>query len=167
MGIGDVMSVVWGILGVFLTLWAGVVAAALLFPGSAEKARRALEDPKRTLFTGFGVLATLGLLSVALSANPAGPIKGLGLLLMGWLLALSVLGTSGVSLVVSRRIQDLQPGLAAYPALVRGAAFLVGGVLMPILGWFAFGPVLFIASLGAGWRAVVNLSLRRDLREVA
>lgn len=164
--IGDVLSVVAGVLGTFLTLWAAVVAAGLLFPCPAERARASLEEPKRAVVRGLLVVATLGLLSFLMSASPFPLVKGLGLILLFWLLAVSVLGTAGVASAVGRRIQDLDPGMAAYPATVRGAAFVVGGTLLPILGWFAFGPVLFLASLGAGWQALVP-SMRREASEVA
>jgi hypothetical protein len=166
MTIGDVFSVVAGILGTFLTLWAAVVAAGLLFPGPAERARVSLEEPKRAVGRGLLLTLTLGLLSVAMSASPLPLLKGLGLILLFWLLAVGILGTAGVALAVGRRIQDLDPEMAAYPATVRGAAFVVGGTLLPLLGWFAFGPVLFLASLGAGWQALVP-SLRRQASEVA
>ena len=167
MTIGDVMSVVLGIFGSFLTLWAAVVAAGLLFPGPAERARKALEEPKRTVGRGIVVAATLGTLAIGMSANPMPLIKGLGLILFFWLLAVAVLGTAGVSSAVGRRIQDLDPGMAAYPATVRGAAFVVGGTLLPILGWFAFGPVLFLGALGAGWKALIPSLRRREVSEVA
>lgn len=166
MTIGDVFSVVAGILGTFLTLWAAVVAAGLLFPGPAERARVSLAEPKRAVGRGLLLTLTLGLLSVAMSASPLPLLKGLGLILLFWLLAVGILGTAGVALAVGRRIQDLDPQMAAYPATVRGAAFVVGGTLLPLLGWFAFGPVLFLASLGAGWQALVP-SLRRQASEVA
>jgi hypothetical protein len=167
MTIGDVFSVVAGIFGSFLTLWAAVVAAGLLFPGPTERARVSLEEPKRAVGRGLAVAATLGFLSIVMSANPFPLVKGLGMILLFWLLAVSVLGTAGVASAVGRRIQDLDPGMAAYPATVRGAAFVVGGTLLPILGWFAFGPVLFIASLGAGWQALVPSIRRREASEVA
>ncbi len=167
MTIGDVFSVVAGILGTFLTWWAAVVAAGLLFPNPTERARRALEEPKRTTGFGFVLALTLGLLSVGMSASPLPVIKGLGMILLFWLLALAILGTAGVAALVGRRIQDLDPSLAAYPASVRGAAFVVGGTLLPFLGWFAFAPFLLAASLGAGWKAVVPAPRRRAISEVA
>lgn len=167
MTIGDVFSVVAGVLGSFLTLWAAVVAAGLLFPGPTARARVSLGDPKRAVGRGLLIVATLGVLSIAMSANPFPLVKGLGLILLFWLLAVSILGTAGVASAVGRRIQDLDPGMAEYPATVRGAAFVVGGTLLPILGWLAFGPVLFLASLGAGWPAVVPSLRRRAASEVA
>jgi multisubunit Na+/H+ antiporter MnhE subunit len=163
--LGDVFSIVAAILGSFLTLWAAVVAAGLLFPGATERARFAFEEPSRTLVRGLIVALTLGVLAFVMFAGPLPLFKGLGLLLLFWLFALSILGTAGVSAAVGRRIQDLDPGMAAYPATVRGAAFIVGGTLLPILGWFAFAPVLFVASLGAGWKAVVA-PVRREAPEV-
>ncbi|MGV3615083.1 MAG: hypothetical protein ACO1SV_07090 [Fimbriimonas sp.] len=167
MTIGDVFSVVAGVFGTFMALWASVVAAGLLFPGPTERARLALEEPKRTVGRGLVVTLTLGVLSVAMSASPLPPVKGVGLILLFWLLAVSILGTAGVAASVARRIQDLDPGMAAYPATIRAAAFVVGGTLLPILGWFAFGPVLFLAGLGAGFKALVPSSRRSSISEVA
>lgn len=167
MGIGDVMTVVWSILGCFLTIWAAVVAAGLLFPGPSERARKAIEEPKRAFFHGLALVATLGLLSLVMIVNPLPLFKTVGIVVLCVLLSFGILGTSGVSLAVGRRIQDLDPGMAAYPASVRAAAFVVGGTLMPLLGWFVFGPMLFITSLGAGWKAVVRPARRTSLSEVA
>src|SRR5690606_33713180 len=151
-----------GILGTFLTWWAAVVAAGLLFPGPTERALKSLEDPKRTVLRGLVVAATIGVLSFAMAANPIPLVKGLGMIVFFWLIGVGILGTAGISAAVGRRIQDLDPGMAAYPAMVRGAAFVVGGTLLPIFGWFAFGPVLFLGALGAGWKALVPSLRRRE-----
>lgn len=158
--LGDVLSIVAAILGGFLTLWAAVVAFSLMFPNHVGRAEAALAEPRKTTLRGLFLALSLGTLSIAMSANPLPLMKGLGLILLMWLLGVAVLGAAGVAQVAGRRIQalgDMQP----YPALVRGAAFIVGGTMLPFLGWFAFGPLLLAASLGAGWKAVVNFSFRR------
>ena len=167
MGIGDVMTVVWSILGCFLTMWAAVVSAVLLFPGPTTRAQAALAQPKKALWRGTVLTATLGVLSVLLIANPLPLAKTLGVGVLFGLLTVSVIGTAGIALSLGRRIQELDPGMAAYPATVRAAAFLVGGTLTPILGWLFFAPLLLLCSLGTGWTAVVLPLSSRRAPEVA
>lgn len=165
--IGDVFSVVAAILGIFLTLWSAVVAAGLLFPDASVRATEAIAEPKRCIGRGFLVLLVLGFLGVALMNSPVPLIKTVGVLELAWLLSLSVLGMSGLAFGMGRRIQTLDPNMAAHPANVRGAAFLVGGMMVPLLGWVLFGPVVLAASVGAGWRAVVRPVRNPSLSEVA
>lgn len=153
MTIGDVFSVVAAICGIFLTSWATVVAMVLLFPNASERARLAIRQPKRSMLRGFGILITIGLFAVVTLANPAPPVKLVGWMLTLFLLGISYVGTAGIALEAGRRIQAMQPEMPAYPAFVRGAAYVVGSTILPLLGWFAIAPLLFIASLGAGWKA--------------
>ena len=162
---GDVFSVVAAIFGIFLTAWASVVAIALLCPGAVDKARLAVAAPGRAIFHGLAILLTLGLLGVVLLVNPLPLLKLVGWVVTLALLACASVGLSGISQAAGRRIQDLDPMMPAYPAMVRGAAYVVGATILPVLGWFAFGPLLLLASIGAGWKAVVFVPGRALVEE--
>ncbi|AIE84904.1 hypothetical protein [Fimbriimonas ginsengisoli] len=167
MTIGDVFSIVAAIFGIFLTSWATVVGVALLTPAAAERARRAIEEPKRALWRGFSILLPGIILSIGLLGSPLPLAKGLGwLVTLAWL-ALGAIGASGLAQAAGRRIQDLDPTMSAYPAICRGAAYVVGASILPVLGWFGFGPLLFMAAIGAGWKAVVRPRAQIEAGEAA
>lgn len=165
--IGDVFSIVAAILGGFLTLWAAVLGAGLLFPMHSMRARAAVEDARMNFGRGLLVLLTLGLVSVVLVNVPAVPMRGVGVMLMLWLFSISILGTSGLARLVASRVQDQDPMMSSYNANLRGTAIVVGGTLLPLVSWFGFAPVIFVVSLGAGWKAVVPALPRRSRAEVA
>jgi len=165
---GDVLAVVATIVGLFLTGWATTVAAGLLFPGAAERGRQAVTDsPKRTVGLGIVLMLTLGLGSLVLLGAPLPLGKLLGWIVLLWLLSIAAVGLAGVARLVAERIQSMDPLMAAYPAYIRAAAFLVGACLLPALGWFVVAPMLLAASLGAGWRAVVARTARVAAQEAA
>ena len=76
--IGDALAVVGGLFGVCLSLWALVMATAMLFGARAERAEGALARPWRCFFIGLAVALTLGVLAVALVAQPLPLAKLLG-----------------------------------------------------------------------------------------
>jgi hypothetical protein len=52
----------------------------------------------------------------------------------------------------------MAPELGEYPAFTRGCAFLVAGSMLPVLGWFAFAPIILIVSFGSGCRSLLRRS---------
>jgi len=155
---GDVFSVVAAIFGIFVTAWATAVALALLCPAAVERARQAAREPAKVLVGGFLLTITLGTAGVIMLAAPLPLVKFGGWVVILALLACASVGLSGIAQSAGRRIQDLDPTMAAYPAMVRGAAYVVGATILPILGWFAFGPLLLLASIGAGSRALTAVA---------
>jgi hypothetical protein len=83
------------------------------------------------------------------------------------LLTLASIGLAGASEIAGERIQSRDPDMASYPAFVRGAAYLIGGAMLPILGWFAFGPLLLAAAVGAGSKSVFRGPPAREAAEAA
>lgn len=165
--VGDVLSVVATIFGLFITAWAASVAIMLLLPNATARARSAAEEtPGRSIFSGILLLSTLGFLGLAMlaAANPL--VKLAGWILTLTLLGIAAVGTAGISQAAGGRIRQFEPEMSAYPAMVRGAAYVVGATMLPILGWFLFAPLLLAASLGAGWKAM-RASLSRTSTEVA
>ncbi|HEY0866189.1 MAG TPA: hypothetical protein VGE01_02355 [Fimbriimonas sp.] len=153
--IGDVFGIVALLAGLFLTSWAMTVASALLFPGPVERSQAALAGASRkTLGLGLGLTLVPGFVGFVLLASPSPAAKLLGWVVVLALLALASLGLAGTARIVSTRIQELDPSLAPYPAFVRAAGYLIGGAMLPVLGWFAFGPFLLAASVGAGYKGL-------------
>jgi hypothetical protein len=167
MTIGDVFSVVAAIFGIFLTSWATVVGVALLMPNAAERSRRALDEPKKAILRGVLILVPLLTIGVILLSLPLPLIKMAGwVITLGWM-SLAAIGASGLAQAAGRRIQDLDSSIGAYGSLCRGAAYVVGAGILPVLGWFAFGPLLILASIGAGWSAVITPAARTGAGEAA
>lgn len=154
--IGDALAVVGGLFGICASIWALVVGCALLFGGASERAERRLERPWRCLGVGFLVAATLGVVSFALVAAPAGPPKLVGTAMYVTLLFVAAVGGAGVAGAAARRIREMDPEISPFSALVRGAGVLVLSGILPFLGWFGIAPIALLISLGAGTLAVLK-----------
>lgn len=152
--LGDVFTVIAIVCALFLTSWASILANGLLFAKATERAERCLLTPTPTVLRGILILATLGLLSVVLLNRNIPLAKGFGWLMFLSLLWIASVGAAGVAVRLSRRVRTLDPSLSELSAFVRAGALLMGGTLLPILGWFAFAPALLAVSLGAGWVAL-------------
>ena len=85
---------------------------------------------------------------------PAPALKFLGLLALMMLLSIAVVGLSGISMLVSSRIQAMDPKISPYGAFGRACALLVVATFFPLLGWFLVAPVLIIVALGVGTSAL-------------
>jgi len=116
---------------------------------------------------GTGALMLLaGLIGGILigSHHPLGVVIGWTLVLM--VLGVGAIGAAGLGHLAGRSLARMAPDMPEYPAFVRGSAFLVTASMLPILGWFAFGPLTLLASLGAGLRAVTAPSGARQAAQI-
>jgi hypothetical protein len=154
--IGDVFSVVAFLIGLGITAWALMVSCGLLFPNRVERARDAAQSrPWGNI--GLGLLVLLpGLIGVLMLQVPAPIIKLVGWTLILAVLGIGALGSAGLGHLAGRSLSRMAPQMGDYPAFARGCAFLVTASLMPILGWFAFGPLALLSGLGAGARSVFS-----------
>jgi len=153
--LGDVFAVVALLAGVCLTSWSLTMMVTTLFPVRTGRAQVALADrPWRAFGIGLALLFTLGVFALALLSAPNAGIK-----LLGWVVALALLATvsiglGGISSLASERLRALDPVLSAYGAQTRGAGFVIGAAMLPILGWFLVAPMVIIFGLGAGFQAL-------------
>ncbi len=154
---GDVLAFVSLLLGTCFSAWALTIAYGLLFPERSEMARQIISDqPWKCVGRGALILATAGFLSVVLISAPNPVIK-----LVGWLVALVILlmaalGLAGIALNAGERMRRMAPETSHFAAFSRGAAFMIAGCILPIVGWLAFGPLLFLASIGAGVKSALT-----------
>jgi hypothetical protein len=154
--IGDVFSVIAGILAICASAWALMLVMTLLFTHRSEAACRDIETrPWKAFFIGLAILVFLGTLSLALLGNPIPAIKLAGMVLMLALLSIASVGAGGLSLLIGRRMQPLDPSLSAYKAVGRGAAIVVVASLLPFVGWWVFMPIVLAVSLGSGVTALM------------
>jgi len=153
---GDVLAFISVLIGTCVSAWALTLANGLLFPGKSWVAQQEVNaHPWRCLGRGAAVILTLGLIGLILAVRVPNPVVKL----VGWLLLLGIfsvaaLGMAGIALNAGERLKKLAPEMNDYAAFSRGAAFLIVGCILPIVGWLAFGPVMYLASIGAGMKAV-------------
>lgn len=153
---GDVLAFVAGILATGATLWAAILVSTLLFRERAMRAEIALaERPLKTLFLGAGIAGTAGIGGIILLNLPHGLLKLMGWVVLLVLLSLATLGSGGLALRVSDGIRGMDEKLPTWATACRAAALLVAAGMLPVLGWFLLFPAMMLASLGAGWQAVM------------
>lgn len=153
--LGDVLAVVASLFGVCLSAWATLVAFSLLFPDRAERAADSIrESPGKMAGLGLVSTAVLALLSLSLLQQPLPLLKLAGWAIALSLLSLAALGCSGLCLVMAKRVQEHEPALSPYAALMRGAALVVVPGILPIFGWFLVAPAMLAVGVGAGTRAI-------------
>ncbi|MDF2439266.1 MAG: hypothetical protein JWN98_250 [Abditibacteriota bacterium] len=161
MTIGDVLAVVFFVIGLWISTWALLVGMALLFPARAASGQSVLaHHPWRALLTGALAVATVGLVAIVLINQLNGMGKLLGWAGLAALLGIAALGASGLSLLLGERVAQQRPESSRWSTLVRGAALLVVSGIVPLLGWFVILPLSIVASLGAGCLAIGKRSGR-------
>ncbi len=154
MTFGDVLSITLLIVVTVVTLWAGIVAFAVIFSRRAQVAADALTaSPGKQVGIGVLVAAVVGLLSVSLM-TAGGPVSAVGFAVLAAALALAVLGSSGLALVVAARLREMDARYSPLSSVAGGAALAVAAGLLPLVGWFFIMPVSLFASLGAGVAAL-------------
>ena len=153
---GDVLAFISLLIGTCVSSWALTMAYGLLFPSKSLVAQRAItESPWKCMGLGALVVATLGLFGVILIGSVPNPIVKL----LGWVIVLSIfsvasVGMAGIALNAGDRLRNMAPEMNYYAAFSRGAAVLIVACIVPVIGWLAFGPVLYLASIGAGVKAL-------------
>jgi len=153
--IGDVLTVIGFIAGIYVSIWALIVGFALLFANRAAVARAHLaETPWRVLILGTS-LAIIGGFLVVVLIGLHNPITTL----MGWILALemiamAVVGGSGLALVMGVRMQQMDRRCSPFRGMARSAGLMVLAALLPVFGW-AVALISTLASLGAGFQAIL------------
>jgi hypothetical protein len=171
MALGDAMIALSVFFGTGVTLWAVFLVIDLLFPRHVAASSRLVQAaPGRSFLIGLllavvGVALGLGLL------NGAGPLKALGLIMLGFLGVVASLGSAGIARIVAERVQERMHGQTlgdeniSLPNMKTGAGLLIGASMLPIVGWFFFFPVLFFLSVGVGVQALRNPAARMMERE--
>lgn len=155
MTFGDVLIVVAGLAALVATLWTGTLVFALLFPRRAHAAGAAAADrPAFRGLVGFALALVTGLLFIPFSK--LGGLAIVGWVMLGVMIAVAVLGSAGLSLLVSERIRGLDSAVRPLPALGKASLLLIGSGLIPVVGWFALFPAYLFVSLGAGIAAVFD-----------
>jgi len=158
--IGDALVSVSVIFSLIASAWAIMVGIPLAFPQVAERAQAAYEGPRPRLVIGALLGAVWVFLSVVVLSLPNPATKLLAWLMLGYAVWLVSLGASGVASSLACAIRQHDPGMLSYAARSRAALVLCFASMLPILGWFVFGPILLLVCFGAG---IASTSYRRAL----
>lgn len=135
--------------GMLLTWW-------LLLPRTVERARqRLIQTPGRCFGLGLAWLAVAAPIIAVLFNVPAAGWFGVGVML-----ALASLGTAGVAALMGSRLLDAGASPSRFGAFVRGAIALELAVIVPVIGWFVFFPIITVCSLGAAGFALLRWNPR-------
>jgi len=159
---GEVMAIVSIILGLAVAWPCLVVWFALAFPGPSSRARaRLLETPFGCIAAGAALALVFGWLSIALLNHPAGPIKLVGWAVLSPLLLSATVGAAGLIQLIAERLTAASGPVSPLGALLRAAVLTEFASLFPVIGWFLFGPIATLASLGGGVMALLSRGARR------
>ncbi|RYG45581.1 hypothetical protein EON79_12315 [bacterium] len=158
---GDILATIGFFLGVAVTSWATLLAFKLLFPAKADRAAEAMaENAWKTALTGTLFLLAIGGAAVVLISNPLPIVKIVGMVVMGWMLAISLVGLAGLASLLAKRIDEMGAQLSPFASHSRAAAVLIGFCLLPFAGWFVFAPAVLAIGAGAGWTVVMGRAAR-------
>ncbi len=158
MTLAQVQAVV-ALVAFLIATWAGlIIAVALLLPKQTSRAEIELsESPIRCFGVGLLMLIPL-LIAGGILHIPSGGAKLLGFLGLIAIGAALAVGSSGVALLMGRRISEMTDARSGFGGLVRGSVVYSLALGFPLIGWFGFLPVSLVLSLGAGMRAVIRSS---------
>ncbi len=153
----DVFAVFGTLLAVGIALPGLLLTWRLLLPNVIARAQQRLEQtPWRCLFVG-GFALPLYLIPVIILFNlPWGVFKAMGAGATFILLALTSLGAAGLAGFMGQRLQSLGLDASTIGATVRGAVAMELAAAFPLIGWFIFIPLTFIASFGATVLAFIS-----------
>ena len=152
---GDVLAMVAGLLAICICAWTTLVLFSLFFPGRSARAADSIRSSASKMGLRGFLIATVVIVAVIALASLHRPAA----VLLAWLIVLSLLslaalGGSGLAMLAAERVQEQEPRLSAYAALMRGAALVVVPGLLPVFGWFLVGPAMLFVGVGAGTKAL-------------
>lgn len=163
---GDVLAFMSLLIGSCVSAWALTVAYGLLFPARSDFAKDVVAaSPWKCVARGALTAITLGLLGFILAVKAPNPmVKLVGWMILLFIFSIAALGMAGIALNAGERLRKMAPDMNHYAAFSRGAAFLIVGCILPVVGWLAFAPLLYLAAIGAGWKAVFARGHRASIQ---
>ena len=120
---GDVMTLMYAIVGISLSSWAMLMGMALIFGKRAAIAQTYIEEsPWKSLVCGVLLALVGGGFALVLLGLPNPIAKLLGWSLLSYLLAIAAVGSGGLAMLVGNRIGGMEPGVSRFGALARASA---------------------------------------------
>ncbi len=151
MNLADVFTFLFVILG-FLIVYVGYWLMAYgLFPAQTERcAEQISRAPVKTTLIGAVTLVpliTIGILISSKAPNTLAKLLGIGLALVGLLIAL--FGAAGLALRIGQGLKSERDEAEPWRRVLRGGIVLGLTFVMPFLGTFVLMPFAFLAGFGA------------------
>lgn len=139
------------IIGGVVTLVALFTVLSLLISGVANQTRTVmLEHPVRSFLVGllnFMFSAAVTGLLAQLGGRWVSVFEVLAFLILGWLVVLALVGTTGIINLLRERMGS--GGQSNMRGTILASLLLVLGMLVPFVGWFVFTPIVLLTGLGA------------------
>ena len=152
----------------FILLILGIAFPAMLtawwlfFPNLIARAQTRVEKTlARTFWLGLVILIVLTVPIIMLLALPFGPAKFAGWILLAASLALSSIGSAGISAHLAQRLAQ-NSNLSALGGFIRGAIVLELTAFFPVIGWLFIWPLALITAFGATGFALLNWMPRKE-----
>ncbi|MBI1332420.1 MAG: hypothetical protein GC165_06035 [Armatimonadetes bacterium] len=155
--IGDSFSIVATLAGLAVTLWAFLVACALLFPARVASARNAVSThTSACIGTGFAAFL-VGFFGIVVLQVPNPGVKLFGMIMVSSYFAMVAIGSSGIAKLASERLRSLKGDHSnLFDSYAKSALYIVVAGMLPILGWFLFAPIFMLTAGGAGLLALLK-----------
>ncbi|QOV88162.1 hypothetical protein [Humisphaera borealis] len=146
---GNVLAIVFSILGFLLSLQGVWLMSSALWPARVAASARKLERSMiASLLAGLALAAVAGIvLRVLIRAGTAGQLAA-GLLGLA-LLIYAGIGMAGLVTLIGHRLSSPADRDRPWKATVRGGVVLGMAYLFPVLGWFGVLPISLIVGAGA------------------
>jgi hypothetical protein len=152
----DISAIFFILLIIGVAFPAMLTAWWLLFPSVVERACLRVErTPMQSFWMGILIVIVVSIPIVILLALPFGPAKFMGWILLAASLALSTIGSAGISAHLGTRLAR-QSSFTALGGFVRGSVLLELAAFFPVLGWFFVWPLMLITAFGATGFALLN-----------
>ena len=163
----DISAIFFILLIIGIAYPAMLTAWWLLFPAVISRAQtRVDKTPMQTFWMGFVLVIAVTIPIIILLALPFGPAKFIGWILLGASLAISSIGSAGISAHLGARLSK-HASITPLSGFIRGAVILELAAFFPLIGWlFVWIPMLIVA-FGATGFALLNWSPREKTQPSA
>ena len=153
----DISAIFFILLIISIAFPSMLTAWWLLFPSVVARAQTRIEKTlARTFWLGLVIVIALATPIVILLALPFGPAKFIGWILLAASLALSSIGSAGITAHLGERMKQTGNNYSPLNAFIRGSVVLELAAFFPVLGWFFLWPLALITAFGATGFALLN-----------
>jgi hypothetical protein len=164
MTIADLLAIVSGLILVSLGFISVFIVIRITFPEKVKEADQYIsEKPVRVLLRGSLTFLLFFIVTVLLLAIPFPLLKLLGFISLILGLVVTMFGGAGLVSQLSKRFDQHFYGkiTASLRSYLLASLAVEFSILLPIVGWFALLPILFLMMFGAGSYALLGLRHKR------
>jgi len=160
----DISAIFFILLIISIAFPSMLAAWWLLFPSLIARAQTRIEKSlARSFWLGLVIVIVVTIPIVVLMALPFGLAKFFGWILLAASVALSSIGSAGISAHFGERMKQAGNRYTPLSAFIRGAVILELATFFPILGWLFLLPLALITAFGATGFALLKWMPRRSV----